>query len=102
MELLGILAALGLLIWLAYRGWSILLLAPAAAVLAVGLAGEPPLDQRWQIRRARPTRRTRRAPLGSLRGSATLRRHSPPRTPRSRPRREGPHPSDAPWAPPRR
>ena len=31
----------GLLIWLAYRGWSILPLAPAAAVLATGLAGEP-------------------------------------------------------------
>jgi H+/gluconate symporter-like permease len=41
MGLLGILVALGLLIWLAYRGWSILLLAPAAAVLAAGLAGEP-------------------------------------------------------------
>jgi H+/gluconate symporter-like permease len=41
MGLLGILVALGLLIWLAYRGWSILLLAPAAAILAAGLAGEP-------------------------------------------------------------
>src|SRR6202047_5268022 len=41
MGLLSILVALGLLIWLAYRGWSILLLAPAAAVLAAGLAGEP-------------------------------------------------------------
>src|SRR5438445_5122838 len=41
MGLLGILVALGLLIWLAYRGWSILLLAPAAAVLAAGLAKEP-------------------------------------------------------------
>ena len=41
MGLLGILIALGLLIWLAYRGWSVLLLAPAAAVLAAGLAGEP-------------------------------------------------------------
>jgi H+/gluconate symporter-like permease len=41
MGLVGILVALGLLIWLAYRGWSILLLAPAAAVLAAGLAGEP-------------------------------------------------------------
>jgi H+/gluconate symporter-like permease len=39
--LLGILIALGLLIWLAYRGWSILLLAPAAAILAAALAGEP-------------------------------------------------------------
>src|ERR1700719_3677805 len=41
MGLAGILVALGLLIWIAYRGWSILLLAPAAAVLAAGLAGEP-------------------------------------------------------------
>ena len=41
MGLVGILVALGLLIWLAYRGWSILLLAPAAAILAAGLAGEP-------------------------------------------------------------
>jgi H+/gluconate symporter-like permease len=41
MGLLGILIALGLLIWLAYRGWSVLLLAPAAAILAAGLAWEP-------------------------------------------------------------
>jgi H+/gluconate symporter-like permease len=41
MGLIGILIALGLLIWLAYRGWSILLLAPAAAILAAALAGEP-------------------------------------------------------------
>ena len=41
MGLFGILVALGLLIWLAYRGWSVLLLAPWAAVLAAGLAGEP-------------------------------------------------------------
>ena len=41
MELIGILIALGLLIWLAYRAWSILLLAPAAAILAAALAGEP-------------------------------------------------------------
>jgi H+/gluconate symporter-like permease len=41
MGLFGILIALGLLIWLAYRGWSILLLAPAAAILAAGLSGEP-------------------------------------------------------------
>src|ERR1700727_178854 len=40
MGLVGILIALGLLIWLAYRGWSILLLAPAAAILAAALAGE--------------------------------------------------------------
>lgn len=49
MGLLGILAALGLLIWLAYRGWSILLLSPAAAVLAAGLAGEPLLAHWTQI-----------------------------------------------------
>jgi H+/gluconate symporter-like permease len=41
MGLFGILVALGLLIWLAYRGWSVLLLAPAAAILAAGLAGQP-------------------------------------------------------------
>ena len=47
MGLLGILLALGLLIWLAFRGWSVLLLAPAAALLAAAVAGEPlarPLD----------------------------------------------------------
>ena len=41
MGLLGILVALGLLIWLAFRGWSVLLLAPAAALLAAGVAREP-------------------------------------------------------------
>jgi H+/gluconate symporter-like permease len=41
MGLLGILLGLGLLIWLAFRGWSILLLAPAAALLAAAAAGEP-------------------------------------------------------------
>jgi H+/gluconate symporter-like permease len=39
--LLGILVALGLLIWLAYRGWSVLLLAPAAALIAAGISREP-------------------------------------------------------------
>jgi len=39
--ILGILAGLCLLIWLAYRGWSVLLLAPAAALLAALFAGEP-------------------------------------------------------------
>ena len=43
MGLAGVLLSLGLLIWLAYRGWSILLLAPAAAILAAWLAGEPAL-----------------------------------------------------------
>ena len=41
MGLIGILVALGLLIWLAYRGWSVLLLAPAVALLAAAAAGEP-------------------------------------------------------------
>jgi H+/gluconate symporter-like permease len=41
MGLAGILFGLALLIWLAFRGWSVLLLAPAAAVLAAAFAGEP-------------------------------------------------------------
>src|ERR1700742_291681 len=41
MGLLGILLALGLLIWLAYRGWSVLLLAPAAHLLAAAVSREP-------------------------------------------------------------
>jgi hypothetical protein len=46
MWLIGILAALGLLIWLAYKGWSVLLLAPDAALVAAAAAGEP-LLARW-------------------------------------------------------
>jgi H+/gluconate symporter-like permease len=41
MGLLGILVGLGFLIWLAYKGWSVLLLAPAAALLAAAAAGQP-------------------------------------------------------------
>ncbi|HMK22212.1 MAG TPA: SLC13 family permease [Terriglobales bacterium] len=41
MGLLGIVIALGLLMWLSYRGWSILLLAPGAALLSAAVAGEP-------------------------------------------------------------
>lgn len=41
MGLLGILVGLGLLIALAFRGWSILLLAPIAALVAAAFAGEP-------------------------------------------------------------
>ena len=41
MGLFGILLGLALLIWLAYRGWSILLLAPAAALIAAAFAGGP-------------------------------------------------------------
>jgi H+/gluconate symporter-like permease len=41
MGLLGILLGLGVLIWLSFRGWSILVLAPAAALIAALAAGEP-------------------------------------------------------------
>ena len=41
MGLAGILLALSLLIWLSFRGWSILLLAPAAALVAAATSGEP-------------------------------------------------------------
>src|ERR1700732_966137 len=41
MSVVGILIALGLLVWLAYRGWSILLLAPLCALIAAFLAGQP-------------------------------------------------------------
>ena len=41
MGLLGILVGLGALIWLSFRGWSILVLAPAAALIAALAAGEP-------------------------------------------------------------
>ena len=41
MGLLGILAGLALLVWLAFRGWSVLLLAPIAAAFATLAAGEP-------------------------------------------------------------
>jgi H+/gluconate symporter-like permease len=39
--LLGILVGLGLLIWLAFRGWSVLLLAPIAAIVAAFFSSEP-------------------------------------------------------------
>src|SRR5690606_17518913 len=41
MGLLGILAGLGLPVFLAFRGWSVLLLAPAAALVVAAFAGEP-------------------------------------------------------------
>jgi H+/gluconate symporter-like permease len=41
MGLLGILVALGFLIAFAYRGWSVLLLAPASALIAAMFAREP-------------------------------------------------------------
>ena len=39
--LAGILVALGVLIWLSFRGWSVLILAPGAALIAAIAAGEP-------------------------------------------------------------
>ncbi len=41
MGLIGILIGLIFLVWLAYRGWSVLLLAPAASMIAAAAAGEP-------------------------------------------------------------
>jgi len=49
MGLLGILVGLGLLIWLAFRGWSVLLLAPAAALVAALFGGQPLLANWTQI-----------------------------------------------------
>jgi H+/gluconate symporter-like permease len=44
----GILLALGVLVWLSYRGWSVLLLAPLAALVAAGFSGEPLLAH-WTV-----------------------------------------------------
>jgi H+/gluconate symporter-like permease len=41
MGLAGILLGLAALVWLSFRGWSVLLLAPGAALVAALLAGEP-------------------------------------------------------------
>ena len=41
MGLFGILLGLALLMWLAYRGWSVLLAAPVAALVAAAISGEP-------------------------------------------------------------
>jgi H+/gluconate symporter-like permease len=49
MGFLGILVGLGLLIWFAFRGWSVLLLAPAAALIAALFGGEPLLASWTQI-----------------------------------------------------
>jgi H+/gluconate symporter-like permease len=49
MGLLGILVGLAILIWLAFRGWSVLLLAPAAALVAAAFGGEPLLANWTQI-----------------------------------------------------
>jgi H+/gluconate symporter-like permease len=49
MGLLGILIGLALLVWLAFRGWSVLLLAPAAALVAALLGGQPLLANWTQV-----------------------------------------------------
>ena len=49
MGLLGILAGLALLILFAYRGWSVLLLAPVAALVAAAFGGQPLLASWTQI-----------------------------------------------------
>lgn len=41
MGLLGILLGLTLLVWLAFRGWSVLGLAPVAALIAASFSGDP-------------------------------------------------------------
>ena len=48
MGLLGILIGLGLLMWLAYRGWSVLLVSPVAALVAAAISGEPLLPH-WTL-----------------------------------------------------
>src|SRR5262245_39132701 len=46
--LAGMLVSLVALIWFAYRGWSVLLLAPLAAMLAALVSGEPVLAH-WTL-----------------------------------------------------
>jgi H+/gluconate symporter-like permease len=46
--LVGILLGLGLLVWLSFRGWSVLVLAPVAAMIAAAAAAEPLLAN-WTI-----------------------------------------------------
>jgi len=48
MGLIGILAGLGVLVWLSYRGWSVLVLAPVAAMI-VALAARDPLLANWTV-----------------------------------------------------
>jgi H+/gluconate symporter-like permease len=44
MGLAGVLLALAALVWLSFRGWSVLLLAPGAALVAAAANGEPLLE----------------------------------------------------------
>jgi H+/gluconate symporter-like permease len=41
MGLFGMILGLALLMWLSYRGWSVLLVSPLAALVAAGFSGEP-------------------------------------------------------------
>jgi H+/gluconate symporter-like permease len=49
MGLLGILVGLAILVWFAFRGWSVLLLAPIAALVAAIFGGQPLLASWTQI-----------------------------------------------------
>ena len=49
MGLVGIIVGLCVLVWFAFRGWTVLLLAPAAAILAALFGGEPLLASWTQI-----------------------------------------------------
>ena len=49
MGLVGILVGLAILVWLAFRGWSVLLLAPIAALVAAAFGGQPLLASWTQI-----------------------------------------------------
>ncbi len=49
MGLLGILVGLAILVWFAFRGWSVLLLAPAAALVAAAFGGQPLLASWTQV-----------------------------------------------------
>ncbi len=48
MGLIGILAGLGVLVWLSFRGWSVLVLAPLGALVAAIFSGQPLLAH-WTI-----------------------------------------------------
>src|SRR5580704_6701239 len=49
MGLVGIIVGLGFLVWLAFRSWSVLLLAPLAALIAAAFGGQPLLANWTQI-----------------------------------------------------
>ncbi|MGC1444157.1 MAG: GntP family permease [Xanthobacteraceae bacterium] len=49
MGLVGIIVGLAFLVWLAFRGWSVLLLAPVAALIAAAFGGQPLLANWTQI-----------------------------------------------------